>query len=969
MSDMDVTQVKEDTQPVPPVKPIPYPPPPPEQRRNNGGCGCWIPALLTVFVVGVLVVVGLFLPPVDLWNRLFGTQYAVLSAEANAVADSGLTLVVDPANPGQNFGVALQAMPVNQFLSGSSEAAWLTAARAAVPPNLALQSPVYTLQTSGTAPDTVTLDITIPASAGSPELLSLYGWHQDRATWRFLPSQRSASGTIMTTLSNLPDQVALFQAAPPQQPTVLVTVDVVQNLRPEVGQIATIVAPAGLQPTLQGTLTGSLAAGFDQTSGYLVLPVVRNFTDPRALDPETVTAILSNRSLRSEHVAQIASFASTGFDGILIDYRDLPADQRANFSAFVRELGAAFDNLGLLLGVVVPAAESVEGRWETGPYDWRAIGQAADLVQINLGLDPTTFAPGQDKLVEALLRWSVGEIERHKLLIGLSARSIREAAGSLTAIGYAEALAGLGNVVVEAETTAAGTILPGTEIRASLDGFQAVSELDIEAQAPYIQYLDENDNPVARVWLTTGAALRYRLDRTVPFALGGVAFNDLLAGGTADDVLPAIMNYKLQIPAASTPRDLALRWRIESAGGVVSEVTTSLNEDLIVTLEAPDGNYAVNVEVVDGDASIPRSGQAVALYAPTATPTQVPTATPTPSPTPTQQVVAAAPPASSSGPVAPSAGNIVVGNFEYGGHVTSTASERAAQAMRRAGMTWMKVQVRYGSGMGPASVSGIINDAKARGFKVLIAVVGSPGELGSGGTGYMDQFASFLGGVAGLGPDAIEVWNEPNIDREWPRGQISGAMYADLLRRAYQAIKSANGSVMVISGAPAPTGAEAAFPGQVMNDDNWIRQMVDAGGLQYMDCLGAHYNEGIVGPTQRSGDPRDNYYTRYFYGMLDTYWNLIGGQKPICFTELGFLTPAGYPPLPGFFSWAQNVTLDQHAAWLADAAALASQSGRVRLMIVWNVDFTVYGSDPQAGYAMIRADGSCPACDAMARAR
>src|SRR5690606_17657423 len=185
-------------------------------------------------------------------------------------------------------------------------------ARAAVPPNLALQSPVYTLQTSGTAPDTVTLDITIPPSAGSPELLSLYGWYQDRATWRFLPSQRSASGTIMTTLSNLPDQVALFQAAPPQQPTVLVTVDVVQSLRPEVGQSATIVAPAGLQPTLQGTLTGSLAAGFDQTSGYLVMPVVRNFTDPRALDPETVTAILSNRSLRSEHVAQIASFVSTG---------------------------------------------------------------------------------------------------------------------------------------------------------------------------------------------------------------------------------------------------------------------------------------------------------------------------------------------------------------------------------------------------------------------------------------------------------------------------------------------------------------------------------------------------------------------------------------------------------------------------------------------------------------------------------
>ena len=38
-------------------------------------------------------------------------------------------------------------------------------------------------------------------------------------------------------------------------------------------------------------------------------------------------------------------------------------------------------------------------------------------------------------------------------------------------------------------------------------------------------------------------------------------------------------------------------------------------------------------------------------------------------------------------------------------------------------------------------------------------------------------------------------------------------------------------------------------------------------------------------------------------------------------------------------------------------------------MIVWNVDFTTYGSDPQGGYAMVRPDGSCPACDTMAAAR
>jgi hypothetical protein len=931
---------------------------------------------MTLFVVAVLVVVGLFLPPVNLWDRLFGVQYAMLQADANAVQAEGLTLIVDPADPGRDFGVALDAVPLNTFIGGGGAYA---AASAAVPPDLALQSPIYTIDTTGEQPDTLTLDMPMPV-AGAPDLLSVYGWYPADDRWRFVPSGPGGAGGITATVDEVPALVGVFQVTPPQAPTVLVAVDVVQTLSTDVGQVSTIVAPAGLQPTLDGRLTGSLAAGFDTNAGYQVMPVVRNFTDPRAIDPTTVTTILSSSTLRDEHVLQLVTFAGA-YDGILIDYRDLDPAQRENFSLFLAELGTALDGLGLTLGVVVPPAQNIDGAWVTGAYDWRAIGQAADLVQVNLPEIPPTYAPGDDQLVEAMLRWAVGEIDRRQMLIGLSARSIRETEGSFVPVGYAEALAGLGDVTIEAETEENGIVPPGTAFTARLDGLRAQGGIESSIQAPFIEYVDNDANPVARIWLTTGEALRFRMDRTVPFALAGVAFNDLLASGLAPDVLPAILNYKLGVPAAPSAGELALRWRIESADGVIDERTTGLNDELVVTIEAPDGNYAVNVEVIDGESSVPRGGAAVALFAPTNTPTPLPTATPTPTPTPSPppRPVAAAPqtdsgadsaPSGSGQPaVAPGAGSISVGTFEYGGHVTSTGSDRAANAMRQAGMTWMKVQVRYGRGQAPGSVSGVIADARARGFKILLGVVGSPNELAAGGSGYLDDFANFLGGVAAQGPDAIEVWNEPNIDREWPTGQISGATYADMLRRAYNAIKGANGSVLVISGAPAPTGAEAAFPGQVVNDDRWIRQMIDAGGLQYMDCLGAHYNEGIVPPSATSGDPRDNYYTRYFASMLDTYWNLVGGQKPICFTELGYLTPEGYPPLDPFFGWAQNVTVQQQAAWLAQAAALASQSGRVRLFIVWNVDFTLYGSDPQAGYAMIRPDGSCPACQALAAAR
>ena len=139
-----------------------------------------------------------------------------------------------------------------------------------------------------------------------------------------------------------------------------------------------------------------------------------------------------------------------------------------------------------------------------------------------------------------------------------------------------------------------------------------------------------------------------------------------------------------------------------------------------------------------------------------------------------------------------------------------------------------------------------ISAAQSHGFKILLSVVSSSADLAAGALPYVQAYALFLGGVASRGADAIEVWNEPNIDREWPSKWLDGGIYASMLQMAYQSIKDANPNVMVISAAPAPTGAEATFPGAVVNDDHWLRQFVDAGGLRWSDCVGAHYNEGVV---------------------------------------------------------------------------------------------------------------------------
>jgi hypothetical protein len=335
------------------------------------------------------------------------------------------------------------------------------------------------------------------------------------------------------------------------------------------------------------------------------------------------------------------------------------------------------------------------------------------------------------------------------------------------------------------------------------------------------------------------------------------------------------------------------------------------------------------------------------------------------------EVITAAPAATPGAPATgnlptPVAGSAVSGSFELGGQALEM-SLNTFGLMRRAGMTWVKQQFVYDIGASPSAVAGMIGVAHGNGFRILLSIRGHRDQMGDFNS-YINGFAQFLAGVAEQGADAIEVWNEPNIDREWPSDTVNGANYTQMLAAAYNAIKARSPNTIVVSAAPAPTGffGAAGCAAAGCNDDTFMSQMAAAGAAQYLDCVGLHYNEGIIPPSQGSGDPRGGYPTYYFSSMLARGYSPFGG-KPVCFTELGYLSPEGFnTALPGNFSWAANTSAAEHAAWLAEAATIAAQSGRVRLMIVFNVDFPSFvENDPMGGYAMFRPGGGCPACDSL----
>ncbi len=386
----------------------------------------------------------------------------------------------------------------------------------------------------------------------------------------------------------------------------------------------------------------------------------------------------------------------------------------------------------------------------------------------------------------------------------------------------------------------------------------------------------------------------------------------------------------------------------------VNNLGQTVGTEPVRVLQAPEG-----VSMGDGEAQPAQPGVLPTLPPlPDGATTSGPAAEPTP-----------------AGPVVVPSPNVVNElPVPVGGHVLHF-DETAQEYMRQAGMTWVKWQLPFTIGDDSLFTVALdrINRSHEAGFKVLISVTGSKEELGAMGEEYYPHYASFMGRLAKLGPDALEVWNEMNLDREWPNGQIDPAAYTEMLRQVYEAVKAENPEVMVITGALAPTGAEGAFGlAAVWNDDRYYAGMAAAGADQYADCIGLHYNEGILSPRQLGGDPRQpDYPTRYFQSMLDRVsLPFRNSDIPLCLTEMGYLSGEGYPPLPEGFNWASGVSVAEQAQWLAEAIQIASTYSRpINLIIIWNIDFDNFEQDPMAGYAIIRPDGTCPACQTIGALR
>lgn len=221
---------------------------------------------------------------------------------------------------------------------------------------------------------------------------------------------------------------------------------------------------------------------------------------------------------------------------------------------------------------------------------------------------------------------------------------------------------------------------------------------------------------------------------------------------------------------------------------------------------------------------------------------------------------------------------------------------------------------------------------------------------------------------------AIEIWNEPNLLREWHGASLDGGTYMTYFAAAYNAIKAVAPNITVVTAGLAPVGDGVP---ESVGDRTFLRQMYAAGLAQYTDVkLGIHPYGWANPPDSRCcTDERGwaNNPVFYFQDTLYDYLSIMqenGHNVQMWITEFGWGTYQGVgeggadvaqlPADAAFFSLINPV---QQAEYTLRAFELLQQpplSDTVELAFLWNLNFAtvpnaVNDGLEQAGYSILDA--------------
>jgi hypothetical protein len=310
------------------------------------------------------------------------------------------------------------------------------------------------------------------------------------------------------------------------------------------------------------------------------------------------------------------------------------------------------------------------------------------------------------------------------------------------------------------------------------------------------------------------------------------------------------------------------------------------------------------------------------------------------------------------------------------------------------GVGWIKQQVdwnstEYARGLYHwGELDHLVAEAQKYGLKIMFSVARAPGFSRpepveeDGPPSDFSIFRDFMfalsnrykGRVA-----AYELWNEPNLRREWRGHDLSAEKFVELIEAGSSGVREGDPDAIIISGAPATTGIDDKI--NAIDDRVYLRAMIAAGVADYVDAIGAHpYGAGNP-PDERAADAahvRSGFNTHPSFFFLDTLEDyhaiLIASKidKPIWVTEFGWpsIDQFGEVDTSGW-EYARDVTEGDQATYLLRSIALRRDRAWLGPLMIWNLNIApLLGAErSESAYGLIRPDGSQrPAYEQLRRA-
>ncbi len=568
------------------------------------------------WILPLLVVAGLLLPPVSIVTRLRSLGYAKLVPGQDARVESrqggswlelGRRDVLRPARVGL---FSRDAAP-----------------RDADPlPGRAVPiSPFFEIDLRGPAPAEAWLSSFLEIREGSEPYIDPFGWDGQR--WQWLPLEFASENRarVLLPLDRFVPRYVVFTEAPADT-----TTQVAALLMPPPAAVPAAVARLPILElrayTLRSDDGGIEGQAFRVPSrSARVYGVVDNLEGPRLRD-DLVANILLRQAARERHRAELVSIVRRdGLDGLVLDYREIPADLYGVFTDWVARLDADLDAVGAELYVTVPMPRRTSSGWDPSPVDWRGLGRSVDGLRVRLPND----APLEIEALDSMLRWGLQSVERRKLQLSvpMQGRDIVEADGSVRPIGYGDALS---RVLDMAASDLPERISPGSRDRIELPTIQA-SELGRDpATGMWRFYWWDANRRKHTVWLNDAEGLAPAFDIAQRYRLSQIVLDGVEAG--LDPSLWRMVTAFIETgePRVSEVR-YGLQWSlINEVGQVVQQAEQPLGEAGF-DLNAPrdEGSYSLSVNLIDiaQEGRVAAVGRAESLRV-----APPPPATPTPTP-------------------------------------------------------------------------------------------------------------------------------------------------------------------------------------------------------------------------------------------------------------------------------------------------------------------------------------------------